>query len=761
MHSRFASAPAVNSNLNVDPLQNRNLKGNKQSWSSVLKRGAPHQNEINKEQQHGPRYAISRTVAVPGGRSSFPQNIPIVQSTNDHLKNQNHHIQRNEQYHRRFQNFHRFSNGNSTSSSWASKAGSGSFPGNNLNSIPRRHDNNDKEGRNEDFIVGGQRSRSGTVGTENADLNSMDSHASSFGFSPDLRLTTTTEAKEDTNQNMFGFNAQSVLRDMRGTQMYTHKDKDRSSVISGKSVGNDTKSTKNTMASFGLPSLDIDWLDNGAESPDMLDQKKAGPKQVGPKQPRENLNKKPSLWETEGDLFPLMDHIDDSQPNDSVTFGNKGLHVANVDESPFERNSFNNLAKNKESIGNMALHSNDTLDEPPTHSRVPSSMNVTHMLRTKSDGGSTFSATKISHIAKQAYRRGASTASTGTKKQLRKMMSDDRELKGNVGKINMQSFKEMRGMQHSRRQSSFTAMNDILQGTGISNVFDHQPSIERNGEIYIEQRDVMLDSAIENARGHLDTPPQGHELTEDMRPPRARELTEPLDNPTVYTVEFKHGRKEIFVGHTPTSLNFGKYGPLFIGGRVKVEADRGEDLGYIIRMEAPEDWVHRPELDDKKAQKFKDKLLAGTSEFDLQSLSKKYKRVLRLATPDELALIPGMRKEEEECLAVCRRKVQARSLPMKVVGAEYQFDRHKLTFFFEASKRIDFRQLVRDLFSIYKTRIWLQQLSAPVSNSGNTSPKDRNLFFGSAEQENIKGESHLVDGNLRRTLHEQSPNAKR
>ena len=47
---------------------------------------------------------------------------------------------------------------------------------------------------------------------------------------------------------------------------------------------------------------------------------------------------------------------------------------------------------------------------------------------------------------------------------------------------------------------------------------------------------------------------------------------------------------------------------------------------------------------------------------------------------------------------------------MTVVDAEYQFDRHKLTFFFEAEGRIDFRELVRDLFSMYKTRIWMQQL---------------------------------------------------
>jgi len=49
---------------------------------------------------------------------------------------------------------------------------------------------------------------------------------------------------------------------------------------------------------------------------------------------------------------------------------------------------------------------------------------------------------------------------------------------------------------------------------------------------------------------------------------------------------------------------------------------------------------------------------------------------------------------------------------MIILDAEYQFDRHKLTFFFEAETRVDFRELVRDLFSIYKTRIWMQHLDS-------------------------------------------------
>ena len=86
------------------------------------------------------------------------------------------------------------------------------------------------------------------------------------------------------------------------------------------------------------------------------------------------------------------------------------------------------------------------------------------------------------------------------------------------------------------------------------------------------------------------------------------------------------------------------------------------------------------------------------------------KRIMSVATGEEIKLLEEKREEEEALLKICRTKVKQRSLPMHVVDAEYQFDRHKLTFFFEAEGRIDFRELVRDLFSIYKTRIWMQQL---------------------------------------------------
>lgn len=86
------------------------------------------------------------------------------------------------------------------------------------------------------------------------------------------------------------------------------------------------------------------------------------------------------------------------------------------------------------------------------------------------------------------------------------------------------------------------------------------------------------------------------------------------------------------------------------------------------------------------------------------------KKITRAASGEEVKMLMDKAVEEESLLKICRHKVKQRSLPMTVIDAEYQFDRHKLTFFFEAAGRIDFRELVRDLFSIYKTRIWMQQI---------------------------------------------------
>ncbi len=77
-------------------------------------------------------------------------------------------------------------------------------------------------------------------------------------------------------------------------------------------------------------------------------------------------------------------------------------------------------------------------------------------------------------------------------------------------------------------------------------------------------------------------------------------------------------------------------------------------------------------------------------------------------------------EDEEAALEEMCYRVMERDLPLTILDAEYQYDRHKLVYFFEADRRIDFRELVSELFSLYKTRIWMQQVHDVVSQSGST-----------------------------------------
>eukprot|EP00602_Paraphysomonas_sp_CaronLab_P011672 CAMPEP_0185038256 /NCGR_PEP_ID=MMETSP1103-20130426/33688_1 /TAXON_ID=36769 /ORGANISM="Paraphysomonas bandaiensis, Strain Caron Lab Isolate" /LENGTH=480 /DNA_ID=CAMNT_0027576607 /DNA_START=162 /DNA_END=1604 /DNA_ORIENTATION=- len=174
----------------------------------------------------------------------------------------------------------------------------------------------------------------------------------------------------------------------------------------------------------------------------------------------------------------------------------------------------------------------------------------------------------------------------------------------------------------------------------------------------------------------------------------------------VYQVRFKHVSKyyllasSALTGSPPLRIENGSY--------VKVEADRGEDVGMVIG---------KLYLDGFKESK----LTVGR----FGASNGEYKRVTRLATVEENNLLRVKATEEKKAVEICRQKIHDAGLPMKVVDAEFQFDRRKLTFYFEASKRVDFRELVCELFSLYKTRIWMQQVEATyhTNQDGETVPK--------------------------------------
>mmetsp|Transcript_509 Transcript_509/g.573 ORF Transcript_509/g.573 Transcript_509/m.573 type:complete len:692 (+) Transcript_509:74-2149(+) len=167
----------------------------------------------------------------------------------------------------------------------------------------------------------------------------------------------------------------------------------------------------------------------------------------------------------------------------------------------------------------------------------------------------------------------------------------------------------------------------------------------------------------------------------------------------IYTVKFKRSQKNFI-------LNPHIHGDIKIGTHVKVEADRGEDLGVILSRVPAEKF-------NRASSRYGNSESPSSTNMSMPDM----KRILRVATNDEITLLRIKEEEEDELLKICRGKTLQRALPMNVVDAEYQFDRHKLTFFFEAEGRIDFRELVRELFSIYKTRIWMQQIDKNITGT--------------------------------------------
>ena len=86
------------------------------------------------------------------------------------------------------------------------------------------------------------------------------------------------------------------------------------------------------------------------------------------------------------------------------------------------------------------------------------------------------------------------------------------------------------------------------------------------------------------------------------------------------------------------------------------------------------------------------------------------KKVLRLASQKDLKHAEECRKKEKEAFGVCNKKIKEHKLEMTLTDVEYKFDNSKILFYFTADGRVDFRDLVKDLAAIYKTRIELRQI---------------------------------------------------
>ena len=98
--------------------------------------------------------------------------------------------------------------------------------------------------------------------------------------------------------------------------------------------------------------------------------------------------------------------------------------------------------------------------------------------------------------------------------------------------------------------------------------------------------------------------------------------------------------------------------------------------------------------------------------FDFQPAEKDppLKNVIRAATEQDIRAASDNRSKEKEAFVICQKKIQEHKLEMKLVSVEYAFDGNKILFYFTANGRVDFRSLVKDLASVFKTRIELRQI---------------------------------------------------
>ncbi|ANB15627.1 Psp1p [Sugiyamaella lignohabitans] len=172
----------------------------------------------------------------------------------------------------------------------------------------------------------------------------------------------------------------------------------------------------------------------------------------------------------------------------------------------------------------------------------------------------------------------------------------------------------------------------------------------------------------------------------------------------LYFVQFKAGRLDVFFIPDSSGL------VVHVNDLVIVDADRGRDLGKVVK-----DHVTTEEAGMLKYIRHQEQqaiLQHNPNSMPVNSGSSgpgttMPKQILRFAQSNEVQQITSKQSDEEKAVSMCVHKVQEKGLDMSVIDAEYQWDRRKLTFFYSATHRIDFRDLVRELFRIYKTRIWM------------------------------------------------------
>ncbi|WP_044974976.1 stage 0 sporulation family protein [Ruminococcus sp. HUN007] len=140
-------------------------------------------------------------------------------------------------------------------------------------------------------------------------------------------------------------------------------------------------------------------------------------------------------------------------------------------------------------------------------------------------------------------------------------------------------------------------------------------------------------------------------------------------------------------------IRFKKNGKIyyFAPGKIKAEAGQKAIVETVRGVECGEVVIPNRMLEDS----------AVTSEL---------KEVIRIATPEDLEVVKKNKQKEKDAFAICQQKIKKRGLDMNLIDVEYTFDNNKILFYFTAETRVDFRELVKDLAAVFRTRIELRQI---------------------------------------------------
>lgn len=172
-------------------------------------------------------------------------------------------------------------------------------------------------------------------------------------------------------------------------------------------------------------------------------------------------------------------------------------------------------------------------------------------------------------------------------------------------------------------------------------------------------------------------------------------------------VGFKNARLDLFCYAEYLSNIFKE------GDYVVVQADRGSDMGKLAKIDVSE----------KEARLFKTKQLSeqganlGKSITEINAVGLPFPRIIvSKAEEDKFGNVFVKRKAEQAATAHAQQKLVEYGLNLVIYDCEYQWDMNKMTFYYHAAQRVDFRELIRNLFRTYKARIWLSKTSCDLQD---------------------------------------------